>query len=171
MKNEEIFCTLWNNMQEDTVAAINFQIENRGTISYQELKKRYRDNLSRWSSRMSSEGAWLLEVEDEKAREEVLEAISGMELSEEKIESAGRKPIVTGGICGAGVCATTMLVQFPPLVNVAGFAVGFLVGCAIGNSSNSKEKKGQMEETKRKYIRQMEKDKDTIAAIWRKYAS
>lgn len=170
MRNEEIFRTLWKNLQEEMIASINFQIDNRKTINYQELRKIYKDQLSRWNSRMASEGAWLLDVENERAKEEVLAAISALDLQQEASGMAKKQaPIITGGLCGAAVCISTIILRLSVPVNVLGFTGGFAAGCTLGNKHNNSSKMTQMDNIKNSYIRQIDRDGERLAAIWRKY--
>lgn len=171
MTNEEIFRSLWKNLQEDVVSTINFQIETYGRIDCESIKKRYHDGLGRWSSRMFSEGDWLLNVENQAARNEVQRAIAQLKLIDPPAAAGGSGfPGVVAGVCvAAAVGVATGLAHLPPAVCGLGAVAGFVAGFAAFNRQRKSQRTKNLQEEKQAYVLQMRNAEEQIVAIWRKY--
>lgn len=170
MTNEEIFRSYWKSYREEILNSAIRQQSTLGAVRHDELNERYRNGMNRFSSRMTSEGAWMNSIENEPLRREVLAAMGKLSLKAPEVNSVNQSRITLMAAAGGAVVGLVVGIagSFSKLLCAGCLALGAVAGGALfripaknkGNEANNA--------IIADYRRQMMQAEEEIAAIWRK---
>lgn len=167
MEQSKIFITLWDNLRGEMEQEINFQIENHNCVNFNKLNELYKTKLTRWSSMMTHEGAWISGLENETLRQEILEAIDISALEDEETQTDGSNNILIVGVASGVVTGgASLLFKAPAVVNAVSFAAGCAAGCLVMKNKKNARLERELEAKKVFYLKQIDNDGKRIADIF-----